>query len=308
MGPSYAGNAAAPGSSSPLPDPVASPLPQVLLDGLFAGGTYALMAAGMALILGVVKVINLSHGAFFTLGAYVAYALAERGVESPIAAAPIAAVIAFAFGVFFGKSFVNPVRRHPFALPVGTLAIALLFEQAAQMVWGPHPLSIEAGAPWIGPGGLVIRRWGVIAFLSSAALLGGLKWVLSARPGLPLHLIAEDEEIAGSLGMDVEAIRYLTFGGACAMAAAAGALLSPSGAVTPTMGRAPLLLSLVVVIVAGMDSVAAIFLLSIGLGIFGNACAWLLSPQWSYVALLAAVCLLLSARPAGIVVPAGRRD
>jgi len=93
-----------------------------------------------------------------------------------------------------------------------------------------------------------------------------------------------------------------------ALAAAAGALLSPSGAVTPTMGRAPLLLSLVVVIVAGMDSVAAIFLLSIGLGIFGNACAWLLSPQWSYVALLAAVCLLLSARPAGIVVLAGRRD
>ena len=261
----------------------------------------------MALILGVVKVINLSHGAFFTLGAYVAYALAGRG-GSPIAAAPLAAVIAFAFGVFLGRSFVNPVRSHPFALPVGTLACALLFEQAAQWIWGPHPLSIAAGAPWIGPGGLVIRRWGVIAFLSSAALLGGLKGLLSARPGLPLRLIAEDEEIAASLGMDVETIRYLTFGGACAMAAAAGALLSPSGAVTPTMGRAPLVLSLVVVIVAGMDSVAAIFLLSIGLGIFGNACAWFLSPQWSYVALLAAVCLLLSARPAGIVALAGRRD
>jgi branched-subunit amino acid ABC-type transport system permease component len=92
------------------------------------------------------------------------------------------------------------------------------------------------------------------------------------------------------------------------MAAAAGALLSPSGAVTPTMGRAPLILSLVVVIVAGMDSLGAIFLLSIGLGIFGNGCAYLLSPQWSYVALLAAVSLLLAARPAGIVVLAGRRD
>ncbi len=109
------------------------------------------MAAGMALILGVVKMINLSHGAFFTLGAYAAYALAERGVGTLIAA-PLAAVIAFAFGVFLGKSFVNPVRNHPLALPVGTLACALLFEQAAQMVWGPHPLLIEAGAPWIGPG------------------------------------------------------------------------------------------------------------------------------------------------------------
>jgi branched-chain amino acid transport system permease protein len=285
-----------------------SPLSQALLDGIFAGGAYALMAAGMALILGVVKVINLSHGAFFTLGAYVAYALAGRGIGHPVAAALLSAAIAFAFGVFLGKSFVNPVRGHPFALPVGTLACALLFEQAAQMVWGPHPLSIETGAPWIGPGGLLIRRWGAVAFLSSAALLAGLKGLLASRPGLPLRLIAEDEEIAGSLGMDVEAIRYLTFGGACAMAAAAGALLSTSGAVTPTMGRAPLILSLVVVIVAGMDSVGAIFLLSIGLGILGNGCAYLLSPQWSYVVLLAAVSLLLAARPAGIVVLAGRSD
>lgn len=285
-----------------------SPLPQVLLDGIFAGGTYALMAAGMALILGVVKVINLSHGAFFTLGAYVAYALAERGIGHPVAAALLSAAIAFAFGVFLGKSFVNPIRSHPFALPVGTLACALLFEQAAQMVWGPHPLSIETGAPWVGPGGLLIRRWGAAAFLSSAALLAGLAALLATRPGLPLRLIAEDEEIAGSLGMDVEATRYLTFGGACAMAAAAGALLSPSGAVTPTMGRAPLILSLVVVIVAGMDSIGAIFLLSVGLGILGNGCAYLFSPQWSYVALLAAVSLLLAARPAGIVVLAGRSD
>ena len=266
------------------------------------------MAAGMALILGVVKVINLSHGAFFMLGAYVACALAERGIDHPLAGALLAATIAFAFGVFLGKSFVNPARKYPFALAVGTLAWALLLEEAAHMVWGPHPLSVESGAPWIGPGGLVIRKWGVVAFLSSLALLGGLKALLATRPGLPLRLIAEDEEIAGSLGMDVEAIRYLTFGGACAMAAAAGALLSPSGAVTPTMGRAPLLLSLVVVIVAGMDSVVAIFFLSVALGVLGNACAYFLSPQWSYVALLAAVSLLLTARPAGIVALAGRRD
>jgi branched-chain amino acid transport system permease protein len=285
-----------------------SSLPQVLLDGLFAGGAYALMAAGMALILGVVKVINLSHGAFFTLGAYVAYALSARGIASPAVAAPLAAAIAFAFGVFLGKSFVNPVRSHPFALPVGTLACALLFEQAAQLLWGPHPLAVDGGGPWAGPMGVAVRRWGVTAFLGSGALLGGLMLLLSRRPGLPLKLVAEDEEIAGSVGMDVEAIRYLTFGGACAMAAAAGALLAPAGAITPTMGRVPLVLSLIVVILAGMDSVGAIFLLSVGLGVAGNACAYYLSPQWSYVALLCGVALLLSARPAGIVAVAGRQD
>jgi branched-chain amino acid transport system permease protein len=284
-----------------------SPLPQVLLDGLFAGGAYALMAAGMSLILGVVKVVNLSHGAFFTLGAYIAWALADRGFGSPVAV-PLAAAIAFAFGVFLGKSFVNPARSHPFALPVGTLACALLFEQAAQLVWGPHPLSVDGGAPWAGPHGVVVRRWGAVAFLASAALLGALRILLACRPGLPLSLVAEDEEIASSVGMDVEKVRYLTFGGACAMAAAAGVLLAPAGAITPTMGRGPLVLSLIVVIVAGMESVGAIFLLSVALCVLGNAFAYYLSPQWSYVALLCSVALLLSARPAGIVSVPGRRD
>ncbi len=284
-----------------------SPLPQVLLDGVLAGGAYALMAAGMALILGVVKVVNLSHGAFFTLGAYVAHALAARGIGGPLAAAP-AAAIAFAFGVFLGKSFVNPARSHPFALPVGTLACALLFEQAAQLVWGPHPLAIAGGSPWTGPAGIVVRRWGIASFLASAALLGGLRILLAVRPGLPLKLVAEDEEIASSVGMDAETIRNLTFGGACAMAAAAGALLAPAGAITPTMGRGPLVLSLIVVIAAGMDSVGAIFLLSVALGVLGNACAYYVSPQWSYVALLCSVALLLAARPTGIVSVPGRRD
>jgi branched-chain amino acid transport system permease protein len=282
-------------------------LPQVLLDGVLSGGALALVTAGMALILGVVKVVNLSHGAFFSLGAYVAYALAGRGYGGPPAAVA-AAAIAFAFGVFLGKSFINPARSHPFALPVGTLACALLFEQAAQMAWGPHPLAVPGEVPWAGPGGIVVRRWGVFAFLASGALLGALRILLDRRPGLPLKLVAEDEEIASSVGMDVEAVRYLTFGGACAMAAAAGALLAPSGAIAPTMGRSPLVLSLIVVVVAGMDSIGAIFLLSIALGVLGNLCAYYVSPQWSYVALLSAVALLLAARPAGIVAIPGRKD
>ncbi|MDX1814794.1 MAG: branched-chain amino acid ABC transporter permease, partial [Thermodesulfobacteriota bacterium] len=71
-----------------------NPFAQVLLDGIFTGSTYALMAAGLALILGVVKVVNLSHGAFFSLGAYVAYILFENGVSHPAAAVVLACIIA----------------------------------------------------------------------------------------------------------------------------------------------------------------------------------------------------------------------
>jgi len=285
-----------------------SPFAQVLVDGIFTGASYALMAAGLALILGVVKVVNLSHGAFFTLGAYVAYVLESKGVGHPVAAVFMAAGIAFAFGVFLGKSFINPVRSHPFSVAVGSLGFALLFEQAAQMLWGPHPLSIDLGAPWATLYGVTLRRWGMISFLLSIALTGGLSLLLSGPWGLPLKLIAEDEEIAGSVGMDVEKIRYLTFGAASAVAAVAGALLAPAAAIVPTMGRVPLILSLIVVIASGMEKVWNLFFLAVGLGLLSNVSAYLLSPSWSYLLLLAVICLLLVLRPTGLSAADAGRD
>jgi branched-chain amino acid transport system permease protein len=135
-------------------------------------------------------------------------------------------------------------------------------------------------------------------------LTGGLSLLLSRPWGLPLKLIAEDEEIAGSVGMDVEKIRYLTFAAASAMAAVAGALLAPAAAIAPTMGRVPLILSLIVVIASGMEKVWTLFFLAIALGILSNVSAYLLAPGWSYLLLLGAICLLLVARPKGLAAAA----
>lgn len=273
-----------------------SPLPQVLLDGIFTGASYALMAAGLALVLGVVKVVNLSHGAFFTLGAYVAYALDGRGIDNPLAAASLAAAISFAFGVFLCRSFVNPVRAHPFSVAVGTLGFAILFEQAAQLLWGPHVLSVGMSPPWAVLPGVTVRRWGAVSFLASTAILGGFSLLLASRRGLPIRLVAEDEEIACSVGMDVEKVRYLTFGASSAVAAVAGALLAPAAAIAPTMGRGPLVLSLIVVVASGMDRPWAAYLLAVGLGLLSNAAAWFLAPHWSYAILLGVIALLLVSR------------
>lgn len=284
------------------------PLAQVLLDGLFTGSSYALIAAGLALILGVVKVVNLAHGAFFTLGAYVAYSLSARGMHSQVAAVLMSAGIAFAFGVFLGKSFINPVRSHPFSVAVGSLGFAILFEQVAQILWGPHPVSVELGPAWAVLDGVAIRKWGAASLAVSLALLFGLSLLLRSRFGLPLKLISEEEEIAGSVGMDVEKVRYLTFGAASAAAAAAGTLLAPASAITPTMGRVPLVLSLIVVIASGMEKVWAIFLLAVGLGLVSNLSAYLLAPEWSYGVLLCVICLLLVARPEGLAATFAARD
>src|SRR3972149_3432137 len=84
------------------------PLAQVLLDGIFTGSTYALMAAGLALILGVVKVVNLSHGAFFSLGAYIAYVLSAKGGSHPADATLPAALIPLSLPGLTWLSIGNP--------------------------------------------------------------------------------------------------------------------------------------------------------------------------------------------------------
>lgn len=286
---------------------VSHPLAQLVLDGILTGSSYALIAAGLVLILGVVKVINISHGAFFTLGAYAAYVLSARGIANPAAAALLAALISFAFGVFLGKSFVNPVRSNPFSVAVGTLGFAILFEQAAQMLWGPHPVSVPLSPAWAAGGGIVLRRWGAVSFALSVVLLWGLSRFLASRNGLPLKLIAEQEEIAGAVGIDVEKVRYLTFGAASAAAGAAGALLAPAAVITPTMGRVPLILSLIVVIASGMETVWTVFFLAVALGLTANLTAYLVSPGWSYGILLCGICLLLLLRPSGLASTTGGR-
>jgi len=292
----------------PAGSAVSHPLAQLLLDGILTGSSYALIATGLVLILGVVKVINLSHGAFFTLGAYTAYVLSTRGVDHPVAATLLASTICFAFGVFLGKSFINPVRSHPFAVAVGSLGFAILFEQAAQILWGPHPVSVPLSPAWAAGGGIVIRRWGIVSFVLSIVLLWGLSRFLVTRRGLPLKLIAEEEEIAGAVGIDVEKVRYLTFGAASAAAGAAGALLAPAAVITPTMGRVPLILSLIVVIASGMETVWTTFLLAVALGLAANLTAYLISPGWSYGILLCGICLVLVVRPSGLASAGGRVD
>jgi len=274
---------------------------QLILDGVFTGATFALMAVGLSLILGVVKIVNLSHGAFFTLGAYVAFALSDHGMQyRPVEAVLLGGGTAFLLGAFRGKGFVNPIRSHPFSITVGTLAFSLLFEQVVQYAFGPHPLLIAVGRSFAGPFGTTMRMWGIAALLACTALLAALRLLLSSRWGIPLKLIAEDEEIAESVGVNVEKVRYLTFGTASALAAVAGALLAPAAAIAPTMGRGPLILSLIVVIVSGMENLVAGFALAVGLGLLSNLGAFYIAPEWSYILLLSTVCLLLAVRPAGL--------
>ncbi len=270
---------------------------QIAVSGLLTGAVYALMAAGLALALGVGKIVNLAHGTFYTLGAYLVFFLFSR--QLPLLwALPLAATLAFLLGLGLGR-LVAPFRAWMDASAVLTLGLAILGEQMFQAVWGPFYHSLPSqGAFHLR--GLILPRQEVLAAGVALILLASLAGVLRTRLGLGLRVAALDEEIALLGGFDVAAIRRLALGASAAAAAVAGTLLAPLGVIFPSMGRNPLLLSIVIVVVGGFRTPRGTLITSLLVGLAGALISFYLAPSWAYVGTMMLLAGSLAIRPQGL--------
>lgn len=271
---------------------------QVVVSGLLAGTEYALAAVGMTLIFGVGRVVNLAHGGFFALGAYLAYQATLFGFSAFAGAAPAVAA-GLLLGAATERVLVRPVRGEPLAAAVVLLGLAILAEEGLLLTWGASNHSVPLRLPPMLVGRLVVNTEQVIAAGISAAILGTLALYLRTRPGLALRAAAADHEIAALAGVDVGRVQTATFAAACAMAAVAGTFLSPLLMISPTMGRVPLILSLSMVVVGGAGRIWGTLAASIGIGLASAIVAFYLSPAWSYILGLALIMTVLIWRSDG---------
>lgn len=270
---------------------------QIAASGLLAGAVYALMAAGLALALGVGKIVNLAHGTFYTLGAYLVFFLFSR--QLPLLwALPLAATLAFLLGLGLGR-MVAPFRAWMDASAVLTLGLAILGEQMFQAVWGPFYQSLPSQGTFH-LRGLILPRQEVLAAGVALILLASLAGFLRTRLGLGLRVAALDEEIALLGGFNVAAIRRMALGVSAAAAALAGALLAPMGVIFPSMGRNPLLLSIVIVVVGGFRTPRGTLITSLLVGLAGAFISFYLAPSWAYVGTMMLLAGSLAIRPLGL--------
>lgn len=255
---------------------------QVLTSGVLTGAEYALAAVGMTLIFGVGRVLNLAHGSFLALGAYIAYQSTVLGFPAVAGAIPAAAA-----GVLLGAAVervtVRPLRSQPLAAAVTLLGVAILAEQGFSVVWGASYHSVPLRLPTLLIGRLVLSVEQMIAAGVAVVLFGMMAGYLWTKPGLALRAAAADAEIAQLAGVDVPRLQTATFGVACGMAAVAGALLSPLLTLSPTMGRVPLVLALVMVVIGGPGRVWGALGAGIGVGLASTLVGFYLAPPWSYV-------------------------
>ena len=267
---------------------------QLLIDGMLIGAIFALAAYGMALVWGVMNIINICQGEFVVLGGYVAVEFAAHGIH-PLFAVPVAAVFLFVVGWGFYRAVIfRVVDKDLFISLLATFGISILLQQLMNTVFGSDVRIANAHLDsWQILGGMVtVSQVKLVSFIVCVVLAIGLVWFLKAsRLGQAIRATAQNARAARVLGIDTDRVYATTYALNAAICGTAGALVAMAYTIHPYIGLPYTLRSFMIVIVAGLGNLGAVIVSGVGLGIAENYAGFILGAQFQ----LAFVFLLLVA-------------
>lgn len=274
---------------------------QILLNGILLGGLYGLMALGMALVWGVLNIVNLAHGALIMLGGYVVFYLFKLTGLDPFAALPIAMLVMFGFGFLLQFCVLNLIVRSAllntllitFGLDVVITYLAqLLFTADFRTI---NPSYAGANFPLFG---LTVPSVRLAAFCV-ALLLASALWVLLNRLplGRAIRATAQNLTAARLYGVDPRLLYSVTFAIGAALAGAAGGLYGMISNLTPYIGASLTAKSFVIAIIGGLSNPFHVILGGIVVGIAESLTALYLGPTYTDVISFGLLVLVLVLRP-----------
>jgi len=281
---------------------------QQLVLGVLLGGLYGLAAAGLSLVFGVLKVLNVAHGELIMVGGYAAFWLATLGGVDPFlalaAVVPLAALLGL---VLYGSLFGFVVRfgeetRIKNSLLVG-FGLALTLHALAVRLWTADERSIPTGygGRAVALGGVVVPAGRLLSLAVAFALIAlAHAFLARTRWGHAIRATAEDWEAASLQGIDVRRAYLLAFAIGTGLAGAAGCLVAVGYSVSPAIGLEWTLKALIVVVLAGLGSLFGTFVGGLVLGVAEAASALVFGGAYrEVVGLLLFFCVLLT-RPQGL--------
>ena len=228
----------------------------ILVTGLINGGVYALLAIGFSLIFGVARIVNIAHTAFYMLAAYCFYTLLVTARLDVLIAGPIAIVAVTALSVVCYKFLIEPVREHQAAVLIATIALATIFQELMQAIFGGNYLGIPSTIDGVvSVGGLTVPYQRMLIVVVAAVMLI-ITWAVlyHTRLGLAIRATANDREVATLMGMNAERVAMASVAISVALAAIAGVVVAPVFVVDPRMWLAPLVTMLAIVVLGGLGS------------------------------------------------------
>jgi branched-chain amino acid transport system permease protein len=277
---------------------------QTIVNGLFTGGIYALVAIGLTLIYGVMLILNFAHGEFLMLGMYVAYfAFTLAGID-PYLAAPIAAVLIFGLGALIQSGLVQHVlSAHPLNQIILLLGVSTLLIGLVQFFLTAEPRSIHVSyeTAVISAFGLRFSVPRMIAFFSAMAIAVVLYlFLLYTKTGKAIRAVSQSRDAALLMGVNVKFIYLLTFGIGAAVTAVGGALLTPNYKMIPTVGQAFGVTAFVVVVLGTMGNFIGAFLGGLIIGVVEAFAGFIFGGDVKIIASMLVFILILLFRPAGL--------
>jgi branched-chain amino acid transport system permease protein len=279
-------------------------LAQAALNGLLFGGIYSLMAVGLSLIFGVMRVINIAHGDMMVWGSYLAFFLAVRFGLDPFLSFVLCGGALFALGALVQRGLVSRVVDAPHEMQILLmLGVALVLENLALVVFGPDTRRTESAyglaTVWLGP--LFVDLPRLVTFVLALGLALAL-YLFLFRSDLGMLIRAAADNTYGALvvGADVGRVYAVAFGAGAACVGAAGALMSALLPFSPATGFPQTVTSFNIVIIGGMGSLLGAFLGGVLVAVAESLGAVLIAPSLKELVSFVLLVLILLFRPQGL--------
>ncbi len=283
----------------------ASLVANVVLSGVLSGLVYGLMALGLSVIFGVVRVVNFAHGEMTVLAMYAAFVLFKGlGLDPLLALAPVALLL-FCFGYALQTALINPFVARPeheqFILLAG---VALVIVNLLLMAFGPDARHVDVAYAYdsfaLGP--LLLDKVRVYAALVAIAAAAALfVFFRSTRTGTAIRAAADNLVGAAVVGLDFKRLYALSFGIGAACAGIAGTLMILVSDATPALAPDFTLLAFTIVIIGGLGSMAGALLGGVLIGLSEALAGLLMAPSMKSMVSFALLVLVLVVRPQGLL-------
>ena len=277
---------------------------QLLINGLLLGGMYAIIAVGLTLIFGVIKVANFAHGELLMLGMYAVYLLYKYlGLHPYIAAAPTV-VLLFIIGVAIQRFIIQRLLdADPEIQIFATVGLSTALMNLALLVFGANMFSVQAPAlrATLSFGTLSIVGANIVMFLGSLALVSGLHLFLTRTYlGMAIRATAQNQVAAPLMGININRVYMVTFGIGAGCVGLAAALVMPIYTVFPTIGTYFVLTAFVIVVLGGMGSIFGAFVGAMIIGVVDSLSGYYIAPDLKEVVYFLIFITILIVRPTGL--------
>ncbi len=274
-----------------------------ITNGIVIGIIYALAALGVSLVVGIMNVVNFAHGEFYILAGYFSYLFAHAMGFDPMSAMLLAVVLIFILGILVEHLLIRPTYGDDMYSLILTFILSIVLQNAYLLIFGPYP---NKPPNWVQGatnifGLFYYGNQRLAALIAGLAVIGLVFAMLKLTWfGRMIRAASQDRTMAELNGINTKRLNMLGFGLGCALAGAAGVILSPVFPVTPTAGVPVALTAFVCVVLGGMGSLWGSVLGGLALGLVENLGAAFVSTGYKHVFGFIILILVLLIRPAGL--------